>query len=56
MHPTYVSCKISAVECSYRHVNWLIFLMGIIRSNYINFYEIMCSYEAKNFEKLNFFK
>jgi len=30
--------------------------MGIIRSNYINFYEIMGSYEAKNVEKINFFK
>ena len=25
MHPTYVSCEISVVECSYRTVNWLIF-------------------------------
>jgi hypothetical protein len=56
MHPTYVSCKISVVEFTYRSVTWLIFLMDIIRSNYVNFYEIICSYEAKNVEKHNFLK
>jgi hypothetical protein len=29
--------------------------MGIIRSNYIIFYEIICNYEAKDVEKLDFF-
>jgi hypothetical protein len=26
--------------------------MGIISSNYINFYEIICSYETKNVKKI----
>jgi hypothetical protein len=30
MYPTYVLCKICVVRCSYRSVNWIIFLMGII--------------------------
>jgi hypothetical protein len=34
------------------HIEVLIIL--IFRSNYINFYEIMCSYEAQNVEKHNF--
>jgi transcription initiation factor IIE alpha subunit len=27
-------------------------LIGIIRSNYINFHEIICSYESKNIKNL----
>jgi hypothetical protein len=39
MHLIYVMGKISVVEYSYQSVNWI----GIIRSNYINFDETICS-------------
>jgi hypothetical protein len=43
---------IHVVECSYRSVNWIIFLIGIIKSSYIIFHEIMCHYEAINVKNL----
>jgi hypothetical protein len=30
MHLIYILCKICVVRCSYRSVNWIIFLTGII--------------------------
>jgi len=45
MHLTYILCKISFISKFQLHDH----IIGIIRSNYINFQEIICSYAANNF-------
>jgi hypothetical protein len=52
MHLTHVLCKLSVVEYSYQSNKLDNLLIGTFRSNYINFHEIICSYETINFENL----
>jgi hypothetical protein len=50
MHLTYVLCKLGVVEYSYRSNKLDNLQIGTIRSNYINFHEIICSHGTVNFE------
>jgi hypothetical protein len=46
--------KLNVVDCSYKNFNWEK-MIHIIGSVYINLHELICSYEAKNDEKLKQF-
>jgi hypothetical protein len=49
---TYVLCDSSVIEYSYQNFKLDNFILGVIRSNCVNLREIICSYGAKNYEKL----